>query len=195
MFTVAQLISSAARNWFQRHIYQEVLDWLQHVPKLDSLVSVEAFTSTMTRAHFLHNVHGDFHLAGIRLASRIWGMVQKDMARRRQGIAVDGLRLWWIWKGMDEFHNIFLPNVGPSRQFVLSPSWRRRISKCKQCKQEDTTLDLSSHSLNTLFCMHGVRCKRVCIKFPGIGSCRYRTVPRRPHDCWKKLHSSKCWTS
>jgi hypothetical protein len=67
--------------------------YLGHVPKLDSLVSVEAFTSTMTRTHFLHNVHGDFHLAGIRLASRIWGMVQKDMARRRQGIAVDGLRL------------------------------------------------------------------------------------------------------
>jgi hypothetical protein len=67
--------------------------YLGHVPKLDSLVSVEAFTSTTTRARFLHNVHGDFHLAGIRLASRIWGMVQKDMARRRQGIPVEGLRL------------------------------------------------------------------------------------------------------
>src|SRR5882762_8305297 len=47
--------------------------------------------------------------------------------------------------------------------------------------QEDTISNLSRHSLNTLVCMQGVRCKRVCIKFPGIGSCRYRTVPRRPH--------------
>jgi len=55
--------------------------YLGHVPKLDSLVSKEAFASTMTRARFLHNVHGDFHLAGIHLTSRIWGVVQKDTAR------------------------------------------------------------------------------------------------------------------
>jgi hypothetical protein len=33
--------------------------------------------------------------------------------------------------------------------------------------------------LNALFHMYGVRYKKVCIKFPGIGSHRYRTVPRR----------------
>ena len=66
--------------------------YLGHVPKLDSLVSTEAFTSTSIREHFLHNIHGDFHLAGIRLASRIWGIVQKDMARRRDGILLDGMR-------------------------------------------------------------------------------------------------------
>jgi hypothetical protein len=26
-------------------------------------------------------------------------------------------------------------NIGLSRRFVLSPSWRRQISECKQCKQ------------------------------------------------------------
>jgi hypothetical protein len=66
--------------------------YLGHVPKLESLISKEAFTNTMTRARFLHNIHGDFHLAGIRLASRIWGMVQKDMARRREGILLEGMR-------------------------------------------------------------------------------------------------------
>ena len=30
---------------------------------------------------------------------------------------------------------LHLPNIGLSRQLVLSPSWRRRISECKQCKQ------------------------------------------------------------
>jgi hypothetical protein len=66
--------------------------YLGHVPKLESLVSREAFKSTTTRERFLRNIHGDFHLAGIHLASRIWGIVQKDMARRRDGILVDGMR-------------------------------------------------------------------------------------------------------
>ena len=45
--------------------------YLGHVPKLDPLVSREAFKSTMTCAWFLHNVHGDFHLARIHLTSCI----------------------------------------------------------------------------------------------------------------------------
>lgn len=65
--------------------------YLGHVPKIDSMVSKEAFTNTTTRARFMHNTHGDFHLAGIRLASRIWGIVQRDMARRREGIMVEGM--------------------------------------------------------------------------------------------------------
>jgi hypothetical protein len=64
--------------------------YLGHVPKLDSLVLREALTSTAIHERFLHNIHGDFHLAGIRLASRIWGMVQRDMARRRDGILTCG---------------------------------------------------------------------------------------------------------
>jgi hypothetical protein len=67
--------------------------YLGHVLKLDSLLSREAFTNTANRMRFLHNVHGDFHLAGIRLASRIWGVVQKDMARQREGIGLDGMRV------------------------------------------------------------------------------------------------------
>jgi hypothetical protein len=66
--------------------------YLGHVPILDPLVSGEAFTSTVTRERFMRNIHGDFHLAGIRLASRIWGIIQKDMARRRDGILLEGMR-------------------------------------------------------------------------------------------------------
>jgi len=55
--------------------------YLGHVPKLDSLISAEAFTNASSHAHFLHNIHGDFHLAGIHLASHMWGTVQKDMAK------------------------------------------------------------------------------------------------------------------
>ena len=63
--------------------------YLGHVPKLDCLTLTEGFTSTSTRTRFLHNIHGDFHLAGIHLASRIWGVVQRDMARRREGIVLE----------------------------------------------------------------------------------------------------------
>jgi hypothetical protein len=60
--------------------------YLGHVPKLDLLMSRDAFKSTTTRARFLHNIHGDFHLARICLASHIWGILQKEMARRREGM-------------------------------------------------------------------------------------------------------------
>jgi hypothetical protein len=66
--------------------------YLGHVLKLESPISREAFTNTMTHAHFLHNIHGDFHLAGIYLASRIWEVVQKNMVRRREGILLEGMR-------------------------------------------------------------------------------------------------------
>jgi hypothetical protein len=48
--------------------------------------------------------------------------------------------------------------------------------------QEDIISDLRVHILNAFFDIDGVMCKRVCIKFPGIGSHRYRTVHRRPHE-------------
>jgi hypothetical protein len=66
--------------------------YLGHVPRLDPLISREALANSTTRARFLFNMHSDFHLAGIRLTSRIWGMVQKDMARRRDGIIMTGMR-------------------------------------------------------------------------------------------------------
>lgn len=66
--------------------------YLGHVPKLNTLIPKEAFSNSKTRERFLHNVHGDLHVAGIRLTSRIWGAVQKDMARRKEGIFVIGMQ-------------------------------------------------------------------------------------------------------
>ena len=71
---------------------QNSVYYLGHVHKLDPQVSREAFNSNTIHEHFLHNIHRDFHLAGIRLTSRIWGLVQKDMARRREGILVSGMQ-------------------------------------------------------------------------------------------------------
>jgi hypothetical protein len=42
--------------------------------------------------------------------------------------------------GGKEDLDILLSNVGPSRHFVLSPPWRRWISKCKQCKQHNNNI-------------------------------------------------------
>jgi hypothetical protein len=60
--------------------------YLGYVPKLDALVSDEMFVNSTSHTRFLFNVSSDFHLAGIRLASHIWGVVQRDMARRRDGL-------------------------------------------------------------------------------------------------------------
>jgi hypothetical protein len=64
--------------------------YLGHVPQLDNLVPVAAATSPVSHARFLYDVHSDFHLAGICLTSHIWGMVQRDMARRKEGLSFLG---------------------------------------------------------------------------------------------------------
>jgi hypothetical protein len=58
--------------------------YLGYVPKLDH----EVFANSTRRTHFLSNMHNDLHLAGICLASHIWGAVQRDMAKRREGLAL-----------------------------------------------------------------------------------------------------------
>jgi len=71
---------------------QNSVYYLGHVPKLDPWVSREAFNSTTIRESFLHNIHGDFHMVGIHLTSHIWGLVQKEMARWREGNFVSGMQ-------------------------------------------------------------------------------------------------------
>ncbi|KII84505.1 hypothetical protein PLICRDRAFT_117547 [Plicaturopsis crispa FD-325 SS-3] len=56
--------------------------YLGHVPPLDGHVPPDAFDDRLTRERFLHNVHADWHLAAVRLASRIFGTVQREMAKR-----------------------------------------------------------------------------------------------------------------
>jgi hypothetical protein len=65
--------------------------YLGHVSQLDNIVPVDAGTNPVSHTRFLYNVHCDFHLVGIRLTSRIWGMVQRDMARRKEGLLILGM--------------------------------------------------------------------------------------------------------
>ena len=58
--------------------------YLGHVPPLNALVPESHFESRISCERFLHNVHTDWHLIAVRLASRIYGQLQKEMARRRE---------------------------------------------------------------------------------------------------------------
>ena len=79
------------------------------------------------------------------------GLVQKEMARRREGILWVTSEVEEERKGDGIIITYFLPNIGPSRRVVLSPSWRRRISKCKQCKQNRIFLKFLSKPKGLIF--------------------------------------------
>jgi hypothetical protein len=60
--------------------------YLGHIPKLDAHVNPNTFDNRLKCERFIHNISGDWHLSAIRLASRIWRKVQKEMARRRDAV-------------------------------------------------------------------------------------------------------------
>ena len=57
--------------------------YLGHTPPIDSNVRDDIFASQIQRDRFIHNVKSDWHMSSIRLASRIYGRLQKEMARRQ----------------------------------------------------------------------------------------------------------------
>src|ERR1700676_4247423 len=57
--------------------------YLGHIPKLDTHVDPDIFMNRLMHKRFLHNISGDWHMSSIRLASCIWGRVQKEMAKRK----------------------------------------------------------------------------------------------------------------
>ena len=84
--------------------------------------------------------------------------------------------------GQPYMHIPWFKRVYKECQSIGSDTAETMVLQHYPLQQEDLVLDSSRHSSNTLLCMDLVRCKRVCIKFPGIGLCRYRTVPRKPHE-------------
>lgn len=57
--------------------------YLGHVPNLDEIITTHRFESRLAKERFLHAIHIIWHTAGIRLASRIWDEVQREIARRK----------------------------------------------------------------------------------------------------------------
>ena len=76
--TARFLFSDCPITWPLHYLFY----YLGHIPRLDSHVNASVFESKLKRKRFLHNISGDWHISSIRLASRIWGKGQKEMAKR-----------------------------------------------------------------------------------------------------------------
>jgi len=58
--------------------------YLGHVLPLDSIIPIDALNSQIQREHLIHNIKSDWHMSSIRLASQIFGRLQKEMAKRQE---------------------------------------------------------------------------------------------------------------
>jgi hypothetical protein len=55
--------------------------YLGHIPPLNRLIPVAAFTSSVTREKLIQSIHADWHLTATRLTSRIYGDLMRRVAR------------------------------------------------------------------------------------------------------------------
>jgi hypothetical protein len=58
--------------------------YLKHVLLLDLIIPINIFKTLIQHEHFIHNIKGDWHISSIKLASHIYGRLQKEMARRQE---------------------------------------------------------------------------------------------------------------
>lgn len=56
--------------------------FLGHIPKLEPLLPPLPTNNLLTRSRLIHNLAADMHLASVRLTSRIYGDLQKEMTKR-----------------------------------------------------------------------------------------------------------------
>ena len=80
LLTIAKsLFFDCSKPWPLHHSFY----YLGHIPKLNAHIESDIFGSRLKHERFIHNIYGDWHMSSIRLASRIWGKLQKEMAKRR----------------------------------------------------------------------------------------------------------------
>ena len=60
--------------------------FLGQVPKIEPLLSLHAIDHSVTRSRLIHSIATDLHLSSVRLASRIFGNLQREMSARHAGI-------------------------------------------------------------------------------------------------------------
>ena len=77
--TAKSLFSDCSVTWPLHYSFY----YLGHIPKLDAHVNPNIFESRLKHERFIHNISGDWHMSAIKLASRIWGKVQKELAKRK----------------------------------------------------------------------------------------------------------------
>ena len=56
--------------------------YLGQIPKIEPLLPLLSLNNPITRSRLIHNIATDLHLAAIRLTSRIYGDLQKEMTKR-----------------------------------------------------------------------------------------------------------------
>ncbi|KAJ7491047.1 hypothetical protein FB451DRAFT_1023142 [Mycena latifolia] len=64
--------------WPLKHTFY----YLGHIPPLEALLPNDAVDGTIKREKILHHLAADWHLAAIRLAGRIFGDYQREMAKK-----------------------------------------------------------------------------------------------------------------
>jgi hypothetical protein len=54
--------------------------YLGQIPKIGPLLPLVSLSSSVTRSRLVHNIASDIHLSSVRLASRIFGNLQKEIS-------------------------------------------------------------------------------------------------------------------
>jgi len=65
---------------------QSSMYFLGQIPKVEPLLPPLSTTTLVNRSALIHNLAADMHLASARLASRIYGDLQKEMTKRRNEV-------------------------------------------------------------------------------------------------------------
>ena len=129
--TAKSLFSDCSKTWPLHHSFH----YLGHIPKLDAHVESDIFGSRLKCGRFTHNIYGDWHMSSIRLASWIWGKLQKEMVKRRS-------------VAFEKWHEIIIPisyfilvRQGLFQTLSWVTLWWRWISYCKHCRQHSLNLN------------------------------------------------------
>ena len=56
--------------------------FLGQIPKIEPLLSPASMSNSVNRSRLIHNIAADLHLSSVRLASRIFGDLQKEISKR-----------------------------------------------------------------------------------------------------------------
>ena len=63
--------------------------FLGQIPKIEPLLSPLSITNSVNRSRLIHNLATDLHLSSVRLASRIFGDLQREISKRHTALYGD----------------------------------------------------------------------------------------------------------
>lgn len=65
---------------------QSTVFFLGQIPKVEPLLSTLSMANSLNRSRLIHNIANDLHLSSVRLASRIFGDLQKTISKQHAGL-------------------------------------------------------------------------------------------------------------